>query len=234
MSVSVRFLDTISSADSDDGVWPNFRRQFSETDFGDGSLRGFWLQYPHEFKSVNGDANNTGVEAGAIGRLNDEKWNPPGAGLYKLNTDAALLAENCSVGVGVVIRNEGGLVMAATTQRIEATYVLEVAEAVAMLRGITLAVYIGLVPVIIESDHHNLVRKVVDMDPTDVDIGLVVNDILFYILNRTASLVSYVSRKANKVAHSLAKMALAITEDRFWLEEVPPSMELIVLEDVPD
>ncbi|KAK3229836.1 hypothetical protein Dsin_001717 [Dipteronia sinensis] len=121
-----------------------------------------------------------------------------------------------------------------TTQRIEATYVPEIAEAVAMLRGITLAVDTGLVPTIVESDCLNLVRKVVDGVPTDGDIGLVVNDILHYFRNRAVSSVSYVPRKANKVAHSLVKMALAIAEDRFWLEEVPPSVELIVLEDVPD
>ncbi|KAK2634570.1 hypothetical protein Ddye_029362 [Dipteronia dyeriana] len=124
--------------------------------------------------------------------------------------------------------------MAVTTHRIEATYVPEVAKVVAMLRGITLAGDTGLVPIIVESGYLNLVRKVMDGDPTDADIDLVVNDILFYICNSVISSVSYVPRKANKVAHSLANMALAIVEDKFWLEEVPPSMELIVLEDVSD
>lgn len=45
-------------------------------------------------------------------------WHPPDASWYKINFDGALFVkENCA-GVGVVIRNEQGLVMASLSQSI--------------------------------------------------------------------------------------------------------------------
>ncbi|KAK3229485.1 hypothetical protein Dsin_001366 [Dipteronia sinensis] len=157
--------------------------------------------YLVEFQLVNSIANDTVVGACVNGQLNVERWNPFGVGLYKLNIDAALQTENCNVGIGAVIRNHEGLVMAATTQRIEANYNLEVAKAVATLRGIIFVVDTGLVPIIVESNYLSLLRRVVDEVSTDAYIGLLVSDILCYLRNRAVSLVLHVLRKANKVAH---------------------------------
>lgn len=44
------------------------------------------------------------------------RWCPPLAGLLKVNFDGALFAEENIVGLGIIIRNESGLVMAALTQ----------------------------------------------------------------------------------------------------------------------
>ena len=44
------------------------------------------------------------------------RWRPPPVGLLKVNFDGALFVEENIAGLGIIIRNESGLVMAALTQ----------------------------------------------------------------------------------------------------------------------
>ena len=75
----------------------------------------------------------------------------PDLGSYKINSDAALDMVGHTVGVGVVIRNSDGLVMASNSQEIATTFSPQVAEAVAICRGLQLAVDSGLIPCMLES-----------------------------------------------------------------------------------
>ncbi|KAK0579572.1 hypothetical protein LWI29_028113 [Acer saccharum] len=50
------------------------------------------------------------------------KWQPPREGFYKVNTYAALNVSWQRVGVGLVVRDANKDVMAASAQRLEATY----------------------------------------------------------------------------------------------------------------
>ncbi|KAK3195597.1 hypothetical protein Dsin_026907 [Dipteronia sinensis] len=93
--------------------------------------------------------------------------------------------EKCT-GVGVVIRDHRGLVMASCSQQLDAIYSTQVAEAVALLRGIDFTMDTGLVPAMIESDGLGKLDK-----------------------------FCFVPRKANFVAHFLAKLALGLDEDLF-------------------
>ena len=45
-------------------------------------------------------------------------WQPPGPGLYKVNVDGALFYADNTAGLGVVVRNEHGQVMASLSERI--------------------------------------------------------------------------------------------------------------------
>ena len=58
-------------------------------------------------------------------------WHPPNASWYKINFDGAFFVkENCA-GVGVVIRNEQGLVMASLSQKIPLPFIVIEVEALA-------------------------------------------------------------------------------------------------------
>jgi len=46
------------------------------------------------------------------------RWRPPPAGLLKVNFDGAFFAEENTASLGIIIRNDNGLVMAALTQHI--------------------------------------------------------------------------------------------------------------------
>lgn len=69
-------------------------------------------------------------------------WTTPETHRYKINFDGASFAEDATVGIGVVIRNEAGLIMASLTQRIPLpTSVIEV-EALTAQRALELALLV--------------------------------------------------------------------------------------------
>ena len=43
----------------------------------------------------------------------EARWKPPGAGLFKINFDGAVFVDRSLAGLGIVIRNESGLIIEA-------------------------------------------------------------------------------------------------------------------------
>ncbi|KAK2650956.1 hypothetical protein Ddye_018445 [Dipteronia dyeriana] len=72
------------------------------------------------------------------------KWKPPGKGLFKINTDAAINGSLGRVGIGIIIRDSAGHVMASSSQSLRSVLSPQSAEAVAILRGLQLARDSGL------------------------------------------------------------------------------------------
>ena len=85
-------------------------------------------------------------------------WMAPEAHNYKLNFDGATFAEEGTTGIGVVIRNDAGLVMASLSQRIPLpTSIIEV-EALAARRAMEFALELGFDYVTLEGDSEVLVK----------------------------------------------------------------------------
>ncbi|KAK3222428.1 hypothetical protein Dsin_009453 [Dipteronia sinensis] len=133
--------------------------------------------------------------------------------------------EKWCVGLGMVVRDRFGAVKACSTQRIEARYSVSVAEALAILRGISFAIYCGYDHLIIESDALGVVNMINSGIEISADIGVIIEDIKCLLQNITDARVKYVSRKANVVAHSLSKLALTLDVSYFWLDSFPLAVE---------
>ncbi|TXG48260.1 hypothetical protein EZV62_027554 [Acer yangbiense] len=88
------------------------------------------------------------------------KWKPPDRGVFKINTDAALNENDFQFGISVVIRNYQGHVMASLCQIIKASYQPQIIEAMAILKGIWLAVSLGLLPASLELNALTVVNMV--------------------------------------------------------------------------
>ncbi|KAK1556826.1 hypothetical protein Q3G72_013012 [Acer saccharum] len=84
----------------------------------------------------------------------------------------------------------------------------------------------GLVPAVVEFDALGVVNLIGSGVSLDADVGLIVSDIQHQLCVSAMVSVSYVLQQANGAAHSLAKMALAIDDDCFWVEEVPSFVSL--------
>ena len=91
----------------------------------------------------------------------------------------------------------------------------------------------GLFPTMIESDALGVVNLVNSDGIILADIGLVIQYIQTRIKRGLVKWVRFVPRKANVVAHNLAKLVLSINQNRIWLECFPPCVELCLLEDCP-
>ena len=55
---------------------------------------------------------------GVAGRSEDIRWKPPDFGRYKINFDGAVFGDQVSAGIGVVIRDWEGQIIAALSQRV--------------------------------------------------------------------------------------------------------------------
>lgn len=85
-------------------------------------------------------------------------WRSPDASWYKINFDGALFVkENCA-GVGLVIRNEQGLVMASLSQKIPLPFTVIEVEALAARKAVKFAAELGLDRIVLEGDSEILVN----------------------------------------------------------------------------
>ncbi|KAK0608384.1 hypothetical protein LWI29_029944 [Acer saccharum] len=164
------------------------------------------------------------------GQAKNIRLKTPTAGCVKINSDATLSDAKGVSGVGVVIRDWKGEVLASCCQRFEVCFQPFIAEAVAILTGIRLALQLGLFPALLESDALAVVELISAKVVPASDVGIVINDILNLISSCFVSF-SFVPRLANRVAHGLAKLALDYKGRSVWVGDCPLAVESLVLGD---
>ncbi|KAK1577682.1 hypothetical protein Q3G72_023807 [Acer saccharum] len=163
----------------------------------------------------------------------DASWLPPEVGCFKLNVHAAVDASNGRVGVGLVLRDYAGIVLASSVQPIQSPFSALVAEALAILRGLHFAFDTGLFPCTLESDAKVVVDLVNSRNVPCAEVGLIIGDICNFIVTHPGCKFVFVPRKANMVAHSLARLSLSYGSDLFLMEEVSYCVLPVVLGDCP-
>ncbi|KAK2641436.1 hypothetical protein Ddye_023199 [Dipteronia dyeriana] len=105
-----------------------------------------------------------------LGTIEEARWRPSTKLMYKINTNASIQAQSNCMGVGIVIRDRSGWVMGSSAQRIQACFTPQIAEAIAILRGIEFARDMGLLPVVVESDALGVVKHIIDGNNCTDDI----------------------------------------------------------------
>ncbi|KAK1551128.1 hypothetical protein Q3G72_030748 [Acer saccharum] len=109
------------------------------------------------------------------------RWIPPPPWVFKINSDAAMDVKLGKVGVGIIIRNVRGDVLSSSPQPISAGFGVQIAECVALLRGLQLGVSLGLVPCIVESDALTVVNLVNSNQPPPAEIGIAIQDVILLL-----------------------------------------------------
>ncbi|KAL5771067.1 hypothetical protein ACOSP7_015221 [Xanthoceras sorbifolium] len=158
-------------------------------------------------------------------------WTAPVEGWYKLNVDTSLRAIDCLVGLGAVVRDCNGLFMAGLSQKLVGSVSIEIAEAVAILNGLQLAINSGFTHIIDESDAFNVVNFITQACPLKYEVGLIILDILS-LSSRANVSFSFVPRSANSVAHALARYSFCICNVLIWLEDASAWLDKGLLSDL--
>ncbi|KAK3221879.1 hypothetical protein Dsin_008904 [Dipteronia sinensis] len=164
-------------------------------------------------------------------------WCPPDEGFFKANSNASLGMGNGKVGIGIIIRDYLGEVLASCSLPILVALALDVAEATAIFRGFIFASEAGLLPCTLESDAQVVVKlintsnvplsKIVGFEPltTYVEGRCIATstkkDIICFLDCHPDCKVVFAPRQDNMAAHNLAKLGLSLDADLFWLEETP-------------
>ncbi|KAL5767563.1 hypothetical protein ACOSQ2_014346 [Xanthoceras sorbifolium] len=163
-----------------------------------------------------------------------DRWKVPSPGWFKINTDAALDSSRCKVGLGVVVRESYGLVLLSGSLVLDGLFSPKVAEALAILRGVQLALDSSFNPFCIESDAASVVHLISSRTNSFADIGLVVDDIILFLDRLPDFSIFAIRRSVNKVAHKLARFALGLVSYSIWLEDFPSCIASLVSDDIRD
>ena len=159
-------------------------------------------------------------------------WSPPQNNWYKINFDGATFAEEKSAGIGVVIRNNKGHVIASLSQKIPLPTSAIKVDILATRRALELAMELGYDHIILEGDSEILHKALLVEGNNFTPYGHLVQDILFLSRFFSAFKSSLVRRSGNKLAYSLVRKSKSLNHMQIWMEDVPPDLLFVVQADL--
>lgn len=136
------------------------------------------------------------------------RWKPLATDLLKVNYDEAIFQDQGRAGIGVVIHNSKGAIMASLSQQIPLPTTVAQVEALAARRAIELVVELGVTRAIIEGDSETICQELSNLSPSLALHGLLIKDAQQLVTAFTDISFSYVCLQGNIVAHSLARRAI--------------------------
>ncbi|XP_059428517.1 uncharacterized protein LOC132162279 [Corylus avellana] len=158
----------------------------------------------------------------------NQRWQKPPADFIKINWDASIDEKHRRVGIGVAVRNSDGMMLAALCASKPILTDPGTAEALAAWSAANVARRLNLRQVILEGDALEVV-SVLNMEGGWLgNYGQILQDAKNLLGRCLEWRASHTPRDGNKVAHSLAKLALAIDQEIFWLDNFPSCILEIV------
>ena len=161
------------------------------------------------------------------------RWQPPSAELIKINFDGAVLKDEDRAGMGVVVRDSLGLVMASLSLNIPLPHSVVNLETLAACRALEFSLELGFDKAILEGDSMIVMTALRDPSPSLASHGLLVRDA--QLMARLFICISFqhVGRVGNNVAHNLARHARHVTGFSVWMEDVPIQVFTAYQADLP-
>ena len=147
-------------------------------------------------------------------------WRPPPATCVKANFDEGVFSQDGLVGIGIIIRNEQGLVMVALSQQIPLPTSVEMVEVFAARRALVFAKELGFDKVIVEGDFASTITSINGGHMDHLALGHVLLDIKCLFSSFSYISVKHINREGNCVAHKLARWA-ARFPFLVWIKSVP-------------
>uniref|UniRef100_A0A2N9IR38 Peroxidase n=1 Tax=Fagus sylvatica TaxID=28930 RepID=A0A2N9IR38_FAGSY len=148
-----------------------------------------------------------------------------------VNFDGAIFKDSNAGGIGVVIRDNAGMVIATLSQKVRGPQTVEMIEALAARRAIIFAKEVGIDDVEFEGDAVNVICDLSCQVPIHTPYGLIIEDARAILPNFQRPSLSHTRRSGNTVAHALARRAFNCNSPLIWMEEVPPDITHVLLND---
>uniref|UniRef100_A0A803QJN9 Reverse transcriptase domain-containing protein n=1 Tax=Cannabis sativa TaxID=3483 RepID=A0A803QJN9_CANSA len=155
-------------------------------------------------------------------------WTAPPLGKLKLNSDAACNKALGKIGIGAVVRDSFGVIVAALSKPIQGCFKPEEMEAVALAHSLKWAANLGLSINFIETDSLLVVQDLKIAHMCNSAFHLILNDVNYLVSFFPRAQITHVKRSANTYADVLAKFALTVDTDVSWLEEFPPLLMTVM------
>ena len=155
---------------------------------------------------------------------NHTRWKPPERDIYKVNYDGAIFEQQGKAGLGVVIRNSNGEVMASMSLLVQLPSTVAQVEAMAARKATEFALEIGFDEIILEGDSEIIYKDLLNIGSSLALHGHLIQDVKALVPLFSSICFSHVSRTGNQAAHSLARRAILSENLNVWMEEVPPDI----------
>ena len=150
------------------------------------------------------------------------KWLPPLVNLVKINLDGEVFSKENKSRIGVVVKNENGLVLGSCTKRLSQTYSVMEIEAMVAATALVFASELGVRRAILEGDSMAVIKALKEFEYPLSPSGLLLENIIMFSQKFDKMLYSYTKREGNFVAHSLARHTISILDFLVWMEDIPP------------
>ncbi|XP_038708505.1 uncharacterized protein LOC120003559 [Tripterygium wilfordii] len=176
------------------------------------------MNLANDFKSAQVDGVN--VQRDSVSSNLQQVWKGPQINLIKANWDAAIQSQNDRTGMGVVFRDASGEVMASSSLLRMTALHPSLAEALAALHAVKLALELGFTELIFEGDAAVVVEAINGSDVHRAIWSPVIMEIKRLLRFLSSWKFVHIRRTANEAAHSMAKHAFLIQGMRVWIEEI--------------
>ncbi|XP_040994261.1 uncharacterized protein LOC121240796 [Juglans microcarpa x Juglans regia] len=160
-----------------------------------------------------------------------ESWKTPKGKWFKANFDGAINMEQQKMGMGIVVKDSKGEVIASLCGTQGSVTSPFIAEFNTLWRTMDLCSELGIQDVIIEGDAKVLINAIKAETEDESWRGQLVEDMKHRWKNKKQWVLKFRYQKGNEVVHHLAKLALQLNEEMCWIEEVPEHVNLLVQKD---
>uniref|UniRef100_A0A803PC81 RNase H type-1 domain-containing protein n=1 Tax=Cannabis sativa TaxID=3483 RepID=A0A803PC81_CANSA len=150
-----------------------------------------------------------------------------------MNVDAAVDSSTNRKGVGAVVRNSTGQVIAALSMPIIRKFSSHEMEAKAIFLSLVWASQWELQIGHVEIDALMVTNALYGRTNSIAAFNDLIIDISCLLSFLWGVSISHVKRTANMAAHTLARYALGLDETCYWMESFPPSLYSVVVNDLP-
>ena len=144
-----------------------------------------------------------------------EVWKPLPRGMFKLNVDRAVFADQRAAGVDALIRDEEGNVIGALSKKISTPLKAVEIEAKAVEVGLQFAKDLSVQEFILEGDSLLVIKALKDLSPPPSSVAAIISSSLCVSQEFRQVVFSYIRRQGNRTAHLLAKYASGIDDFQF-------------------
>jgi ribonuclease HI len=159
----------------------------------------------------------------------EKKWMAPSQGWYKANWDVAIDNRKGRVGIGVILRDERGQMVAAMSKTRIGILEPSTGEAFAASSAVCFCRDLGVQCVVLEGDAKQIVDTVNSNSASWSRFGHLIDDTRRILESFPQWKCQFVRREANEAAHRLAKAATIDVNDRIWRDAPPSCINDIVL-----
>ncbi|GKV09429.1 hypothetical protein SLEP1_g20934 [Rubroshorea leprosula] len=189
------------------------------------------LDFQMEYKKA---LMSKGRGAAAVQRVSETRWHPPDEGYVKVNVDGAVSEQGHIFGMGALARDHHGEVLATMVCQGQGAVEAEMAEACSLRRALLWAQMLTLRRIEVETDCAAIVlainNRTLNMNSS---LGIILLDCRALMSYFVSCRLKHVRRTGNAVAHELARRALTIEADQFWVEDIPDTVAHFVTGDRP-